>query len=156
MENIEYIIAGVILVILVIGFWIIITNLERRLKNSIIDKLSKLGVLSKSNHKAYDYDYKINNINFLVKFIFVGNIRELSFNSLRHWQIKDKKKNPMINTKGFELLEGNKVIIVYPAPKQILKYINENEVVFVRPNEKCFDYYVYTENTIDEIKHLEV
>jgi hypothetical protein len=113
-------------------------------------------MLSKSSHKAYDYDFKLNEINYLVKFIFVGNIKELSFNSLRHWQIKDKKKNPMINPKGFELLEGNKVIIVYPAPKQILKYINENEVVFVRPNEKCFDYYVYTDSTIDEIKHLEV
>lgn len=156
MENIEYIIVGVVFVILVIGFWIIITNVERRQKKNIIDKLSQLGMLSKSSHKAYDYDFKLNEINYLVKFIFVGNIKELSFNSLRHWQIKDKKKNPMINPKGFELLEGNKVIIVYPAPKQILKYINENEVVFVRSNEKCFDYYVYTDSTINEIKHLEV
>jgi len=149
-----YILAGIILLFMVF-FWIIIIYLERRQKNHLVEKLSHMGTIKKSESKAYDYDFNVNQTFFLVKFLFVGNIRELSFNSNKHWQIKSKK-NSMIDTKGFDALEGNKMIIVYPAPKQILKYINENEVVFVRPNEKCFDYYVYTDRTIKEIKQLEV
>lgn len=120
----------------------------------ILKKLNEIGTLTNSNSNAYHYDFSVNGVTYKLKLLYVGNYKELSINSKSHWQLKPAKKIKLILLNGFDALEEPKMLIVYPQPSKMVKYINENEIVFIRPLEKCFDFYLFTNKEIEKIKEL--
>lgn len=133
--------------------YIINQNIKKR-RQSIIDYLSQLGQLKPANHSSYDYLFTYKNKTYKVKIAHIGFYKELSINSKKHWQLKPSKKIKLISTHGFDEIEGDKMLIVYPHPSKMVKYINENEIVFILPNELCFDFYVYSDQQLKYIKDL--
>lgn len=137
-------------VIIIIALVSIRLSIRKRRQN-IINKLGSLGTLSASNKASYDYDFLLEDISYKLKIIHIGYYQELSINSAKHWQVKPSKRIKLIPTDGFELLEEPKLLILYPHPGKLVKYINENEIVFLKPNEKCFDFYLYTDKQLNNI-----
>lgn len=150
----DYIIVVIVYIILIgLGFIININYRKYKIKNVLKD-LKEIGTLNKSISKIYDYDLIIEEEKYFVKFIYTKKFRELSFNSNSHWQLKPHRKLQLIDPNGFDNLEGNKIIIVDGSFKKIVKYLNENEIVFVKPLEKCFTYNVFLKDEINLIKEL--
>lgn len=150
----EYVITIIIWGLLISLYINTVNLINKRKINEIKKLLEQEGYVTESNSKSYKFNLKINNNVYLIKVIRNKNGKELSFNSLIHWQIKPSKKIELIDTNGFELLEGIKVIIPLYEPSKIVKYINENEIVFVKPLEKCFDYYIIQKDEINLIKEI--
>lgn len=116
--------------------------------------LSKYGELRKSEVRSYDYLLITKANEIKLKLVFIGMAKEFSINSPRHWQVKKASSSNLLKTHGFEKLEGPKAIIVFPKPPKLVKYINENEIVFVKAEEMCFDFYLFTEEDIPKINEI--
>ncbi|MFA5720215.1 MAG: hypothetical protein WC939_04055 [Acholeplasmataceae bacterium] len=151
MEYLYFIPTGLVLIIVVL--LIVRLSIKRKEKN-LLQALEKLGKLTPSHHKAYDYDFYIKDQIFKLKVLYLGHYKELSINSKQHWQLKPSNKIKLIPTQGFDTLDEPKMLIVYPHPTKMVKYINENEIVFIKPNEKCFDFYIYTDQQLTYIEKL--
>lgn len=149
-----YIIAGIVVVAIIVIAYIIIWIEKTKLKTKIIKEISRHGKLEKSNETSHDFIFKSTESEIALKMVYVGHAKELSINSKRHWQIHRGKGINFVSTRGFEKLQRPKAIVVYPTPKRIVKYINENEVVFVKPLEKCFDFYLLTEESLEKLKKI--
>lgn len=145
-----YIIGGVIVVIIVLIIYIILFINKKNLTNEVIEELKKLGKLDKSSSKAYDYLLNFDDKKVYIKLIYLKGYHTLSINSKRHWQAF-KNSGHMLKTGGFENIRANKVLLVFPPPKKVIKYINENEVVFVKYDEKVFDFHLFTSKEINNI-----
>lgn len=146
---------GVILALVITGLVFIYLFFEKRKHiNNIKEKLKEIGQITLSNNKAYDVILKINNKEIYIKFLYLGGHKDLSINSPAHFEVKFRGRSTMFKTGGFENIKEDKVLLVFPPPNRILKYINENEVVFVKYNEKCFDFYLFTSDEIDKIKEV--
>lgn len=133
---------------------LILKYVEFKQKKTVIKELMNLGKLEKSKVASYDYVLTIDDKLIKVRFIYMWSKRSISFNSITHWQLHPSNKPKMINPKNFHLEKGIKLIIVYPTPFKMVKYINENEIVFVKPTEPCFDYYVITPKEFKTIKEI--
>lgn len=137
----------IIIIVLIVG-----QIIKQKQLNEILRKLEEIGEVKKVKKNSYDVILIVNKQRIYVKFLYVGKTKELSINSFRHWQIdSSSKKLNLLNTGGFERLIQPKILLVYPKPKKIVKYINENEVVFVKYDEQCFDFYLFTKDEIDKI-----
>lgn len=121
---------------------------QKQLKR-ILAGLSSVGILEKSASKAYDYTLKSDNQTYLIKLIYAPGAVEVSFNSKNHWQIFNSGNKKMYETNGFSHIEGKKVVLIYPEPGKIVKYINENEVVFVKKDMDVFGVNVIRESQIE-------
>ena len=150
----EYLITAVIGIVIYFLAMVTFEANKKKKTKEIVTHLKELGDLTKSIIKAYDYNLKIDGVVYYIRFVNTYSFKELSFNSNSHWQLKPHKKINLINPNGFDFLEGNKIIIVTGSPKNVIKYINENEVVFVKPLEKCFTYNVFLKEELDLIKEL--
>lgn len=144
-----------------VGIIIILTTIlffqlkEKRQLKLIKEKLKEIGKIKERKSKAYNFILSISDKDIYVKFISIGRTKELSINSRSHWQVDSKTKDlNLLKTGGFERLRPPKVLIVSPKPKRIIKYINENEAVFVKYNELCFDFYLLTIDEVDKIGEL--
>lgn len=128
---------------------------KKRQLNIIKQKLEKIGKIEERKSKAYNFILTIKNKNIYVKFLTIGRTKELSINSRAHWQVDSKSKEVnLLNTGGFERLKPPKVLIVFPKPERIIKFINENEAVFVKTEELCFDFHLLTMDEIGKISEL--
>lgn len=143
-----FIILIIVLLVVIISYFINTKQKQTRLKR-VLDKLSEIGVVNKSQIKAYDYDLIINEVKYLIKLVNIGRYKEVSFNSNSHWQLKPDKKLQLINPQGFDKLLGHKIIILIGSPEKVVKYINENEIVFVKPLDKCYTYNVFLEEELE-------
>lgn len=144
-----------ILGILVISvFFLIIRINMKKQTNEVIEKLKSIGILTPSNSSSYDFDFFVNDVTYKLKLLYMAHYKELSINSKTHWQVKPAKKIKLIPLNGFDSLEEPKILVVYPHPGKMVKYINENEIVFIRPLEKCFDFYLFTNKELNKIKEL--
>lgn len=149
------IIIGVILALVITALVFLYLFIEKKkyIKN-IKEQLKEIGEVTLSNNKAYDVSLKINDKEIYVKFLYLGGHKDLSINSPAHFEVKFRGKSTMFKTGGFENIKEDKALLVFPPPNRILKYINENEVVFVKYEEKCFDFYLFTSDEIDKIEEV--
>lgn len=123
--------------------------------NLIKEKLEKIGTIEETKSKAYNFILTVNDKNVYIKFLSVGRTKELSINSRAHWQVDSRRKEVnLLKTGGFERLKPPKVLIVSPKPERIIKFINENEAVFVKYDELCFDFHLFTIDEVDKVAEL--
>lgn len=128
---------GILLVIIVLIIVLIERNKQKFIR-TIEHNLKHLGILEKVAKNSHQYVLKINDRIILIRLIYAPSVTEVSFNSKRHWQLTSSSGKKMIETHGFQELVGEKLIIIYPQPGKIVKYINENEIVFVNPKMDVF------------------
>jgi hypothetical protein len=132
---------GVLLAI-VFGIVLIIEHNKQKFVQSIESQLSQYGTLTKVKKDRYQFELQTPNDRIFIRLIYAPSVNEVSFNSKRYWQLFSSSGKKMIDTLGFQDIEGTKLIIIYPQPGKIVKYINENEVVFVKPKMDVFGMHV--------------
>ena len=82
---------------------------------------------------------------------------ELTINSTTMWEIRDKGKSELINQQHFLSSTDPKIIIIYPSQGVIKRYINENEMEFVKYNKMFYNMYIVRsfelENLLKELNN---
>lgn len=145
---------SLIVVTFVVVYLFIYFNKQKQIR-IIKEKLTEVGKIKEVKTSAFDLVLTVNEKKVAVKILFLSGNKELSINSNRHWQVDaSTKKLKLLKTGGFERLKEPKILVVFPPLKKVVKYINENEVVFVNYNELCFDFYLFKVNEIDKIKEV--
>lgn len=149
-----YIGMAVVVFIIVGVFLLLYFNKLKQLKN-IKEKLKTIGDVKEVKSDAFDLILTVNDKKVFVKILLIGSAKELSINSKRHFQVDaSTKKLKLLKTGGFEKIKELKILLVHPSVDKIVKYINENEVVFVNCDELCFDFYLFRSMEIDKIKEV--
>ena len=117
------------------------------LHNKLIEISNDVTIVKKN--KAYDFKMNYNGKLFLIKLIYNPSCDEICINAKHYWQqnhgvVSSRKKGEQM--KGvydliFLNLEENnfpldtvKLYIIYPNSKNLVKVINECEMVFIKPN----------------------
>lgn len=155
MDAMYYVYTLIILAVIAIIVFVLLKLDKKKKHNHLKNLLKEQGKLIKSTEKSYDYLLKTKNKEIKIKLVFIGSMAvEFSINSPRHWQVKRASSSNLLKTNGFEHIKETKAIIVFPKPQKLVKYINENEIVFVKPEEKCFDFYLLTEQDISKINEI--
>ena len=154
--------AVIIIAVIVISLFILIIlynvyKNQRRAKmnKDIADALNNLRIktkenefeIKKSNDKAYDYIFKTPNSLFYIKVIPNFSNYEICINNSVKWQIRKSFGDDSLNfvdgvedlmRMEFEQKNAKKLYIIYPNAKALLKYINECEMVFVKPETNIY------------------
>ncbi len=139
-----------ILVVIVIAIIVVIELNKQKFVRAIEHQLKQHGTLEHTKVNSYQYILKTKDRTILIRLIYAPSVNEVSFNSKRHWQLFSSSGKKMIETHGFQDIEGDKLLLIYPQPGKIVKYINENEVVFVKPGMDVFGMHAIHINQIDQ------
>lgn len=118
-------------------------NFENNLK-AFLEKENVNFSLSKNTIDPYDYDLEIENQKYLLKTISIPAYADVQINNKTTWEIKygagptpgkaqPHKKfltciAPFMN---YNQKDAIKVVVIIPASKQTVMYINECEIIFV-------------------------
>jgi len=86
-----------------------------------------------------------------VLFFKVPKNSELTINSKIMWEIITGTTSRVINQTSFLSSEYSKLIMIYPSTQVIKRYINENEMVFVKPNDSFYDLRLIREFELETI-----
>lgn len=141
---------GLIVVVLILITILALLGLnKRKFIESIEQRLKVYGSLEKAKNPNHGYVLKTPSESHQIMLLYAPSATEVSFNSKRHWQVFQGSKKGMLPTYDFAELSGKKVLIVYPKPRKMVKYINENEVVFVSMSLDVFGMHVIS---IDQIE----
>lgn len=102
--------------------------------------------LTESNNKLYNYNLKVNNKTYLLKLVNLPSHSEVQINNFNTWEVKygagDTPGKPQPYKRYLNELRPflsyqtkdneQRLIILTPKAKKIVKYINECEIVFVK------------------------
>ena len=139
-----------ILVAIVIAIIVVIELNKQKFIRAIEHQLKHHGKLEYTKLNSHQYVLNTQNRRIQIRLIYAPSVNEVSFNSKRHWQLFSSSGKKMIETHGFQDIEGDKLLLIYPQPGKIVKYINENEVVFVKPGMDVFGMHAIHINQIDQ------
>lgn len=99
---------------------------------------------------------EINHVTYQILYAYVPANAELTINSKIMWEIRDGSKPRLINQQHFLSSQYPKIVIIYPSSMVIKRYINENEMEFVKYNKMFYNMYVCRhfelENLLKELK----
>jgi hypothetical protein len=162
--------ATIVVIIILVGTFSAYNSYK--VKKAVEDKLTTIANSIKgkvtSDHKEHkrSYDFKLENDDtiYFVKIVNANKNNELVLTNQHRWYlnyIKDatkssKNKRVLSEMAAFTYFEFNsikkvvKVALIYPGAKQILKYINESEVIFVTPKTDCWGYRLINFDRLDE------
>ncbi|MCM1514789.1 MAG: hypothetical protein NC090_07355, partial [Anaeroplasma bactoclasticum] len=115
--------------------------------------------LQEGKQQFYDFCLEIHHSTYYIKFLILPSFSEIQINNKTTWEVKygagktpgkvQPKKRFLTEIVDFMKADvastAQKVVIISPKPKKIVKYINESEIVFVKPTTD-----VYGARLIDE------
>lgn len=150
----------IILLILIAIIFLVIIISPQKLKSSYEDKLktfllnNKINfTLTKAEHHSYNYNLKINNIVYLIKLVTVPVDADIQINNKITWEIKFGAGKSLGKAQPNSTYMGNninifmnlkvsdnaqKVVVILPHPRKIVMYINECEIIFVKPSTNVY------------------
>ncbi|PKK88856.1 MAG: hypothetical protein CVV62_01700 [Tenericutes bacterium HGW-Tenericutes-7] len=76
---------------------------------------------------------------------------ELTINSRTMWEVINAGTSKVIDQTVFLASKYPKIVIVYPSTQVIKRYINENEMVFVKPQDQFYDLRLIRDFELDTI-----
>lgn len=141
----------------IIGFFVLLFFEKKRLdkiKNEMLDILSRYGNIDIDSGKTL---FKFQNHQIEVLFFTLKSVEELVVNSRVMWEIFRANKAMLIDQTEFLKSENYKWIIIYPSISRIKRYINENEMVFIKHHDQIYDYqlilWVELEEYLEDMKN---
>ncbi|MBU1141476.1 MAG: hypothetical protein KKG64_03030 [Firmicutes bacterium] len=79
---------------------------------------------------------------YQILFFFVATNAELTINSRTMWEIINSGTSQVIDQSIFLSSEHSKLVIIYPSTSAIKRFINENEMVFIKSQDHFYDMHV--------------
>lgn len=137
------------LIAILIGLFVFLKVNEMKNRNQFkaetLTFLKQFGQIEEKD-KTIEFHYQDQIYNLL--FYFVPTQAELTINSPTIWEIKSKSNREFINQSAFLMTKYPKMVFIYPTIQRIKRYINENELVFIRSKDFFYQMHV--------ISHLEI
>jgi hypothetical protein len=153
---IYYISIGIILSV-IIGFFVLSIFEKKRfrdIKQGIIEKLSAYGNVFVVDGKTM-FSFQDKQVEVL--FFTLKSTEELVINSRVMWEVFRLNKAMLYDQTEFLKSEEQKWIIIYPSISRIKRFINENEMVFVKAFDQVYDYqlilHIELEDYLEDLKH---
>jgi len=153
---IYYISIGIILSV-IIGFFVLSIFEKKRfrdIKQGIIEKLSTYGNIFVVDGKTM-FSFQDKQVEVL--FFTLKSTEELVINSRVMWEVFRLNKAMLYDQTEFLKSEEQKWIIIYPSISRIKRFINENEMVFVKAFDQVYDYQlilnIELEDYLEDLKH---
>ena len=161
----------VLMIVLIILYNVYTKQRKAKMYKDVYDALNSLKIKSRenefevkrSNEKSYDYIFKTPNNVFYIKIIPNFSNHEICINNSVKWQIRKSFGDDSLNfVEGVEDLmrlefsekNSKKLYVIYPNAKALLKYINECEMVFVKPETDVYGATVISYQAIKDIPNL--
>lgn len=132
------IVLGIVCIILIV-LHIEHTKNMKLFKQKVIYTLSKYGTIKHEKEMTLFTD---KNRTYQIIFFYLPLNHELTINSKIVWEIKDQFKSKLINQEKLHATSYPKIVICYPSQTPIKRYINENEMEFVKFNMSFYNMYV--------------
>ncbi len=145
-----WIVTAIVLIVLVIVTYVIVTNyLQHDLtqKQKIYESLEKFGRLD-ADGPFFKFHY--NNEKYYLLILKVHRNAKFSFNSKIVWELFQGSQRKLMDQKIFGNLPGKKIVVIYPHAGPFMRYEDEHNIVFTKPNERFWDMYVMAANDIEE------
>lgn len=153
---IYYISIGIILSV-IIGFFVLSIFEKKRfrdIKQGIIEKLSAYGNVFVVDGKTM-FSFQDKQVEVL--FFTLKSTEELVINSRVMWEVFRMNKAMLYDQTEFLKSEEQKWIIIYPSISRVKRFINENEMVFVKAFDQVYDYqlilHIELEDYLEDLKH---
>ncbi len=143
-------ILGMTLLISLIIFGLVSLDQKKKsqtIKSNVLSTLESIGTIE---HKGKHLLFKKENQTYEVLFYYVPLNSDLTINSRSIWEIRDASKSRLIDQTYYLSSQYQKIVIVYPTSIAIKRYINENELEFVKYNKPFYDMYVMRHFELDE------
>ena len=108
----------------------------------------KYGELTKEHHHTF---LTIDEKKYQVMYVYIPTGAELTINSTTIWEIREHGKSKLLHQGHLQQSKTTKIMIVYPATQVIKRYINENEMEFVKYNKMFYNMYVCRHFELDSL-----
>lgn len=115
------------------------------LRMIVIAKLNTYGKVFEENRKQF---FQTQKETYQLLFFNIAANSELTINSRTIWEIRDASKPHLVDQTAFLSSLSPKLVILYPISTKIKRYINENEMVFIKPSDRFYEMHV--------VKHFEL
>lgn len=161
----------ILIVLFIIGFNIFKTFEPKFKKKKVIKYVKQFFEnsnlkyqLETVNNAFYDLSLQINDNHYLIKILVVPEYSEIQINSKSTWELKYGAGNSIgkaqphsrfineIRTFQNTDVDQMKILLVYPKPKKIVKYINESEVIFVNQNTDVYQTHIISLEQLNYLK----
>lgn len=127
----------------------VLTTIQKKkndtIKASSIELLKRYGTVE---HHGHQTTFSMQEKTWKLLFFMVPPNQDLTVNSRTVWEIRDASKSRLINQSHFLASEKPKLVIIYPSTLIIKRYINENELVFVKYNQPFYN--------MNLVRHIEL
>lgn len=104
-----------------------------------------------------------NNKTYYIKFVYIPNFSQIQINNKSTWELKygagntpgkhqphKRYLNEIVNFMNNDYF-GTKIVAFTVNPKEIVKYINESEIIIVKPTTDVYGAFVTSVNKLDKI-----
>jgi hypothetical protein len=152
-ELIKYLLIPVLVLVAAIIIISIVSKKSQQktmsdIKSIILSSLPNAKIKSFSKSDLYQFEAVTEQKTILVKVVFSRPEYEFIITNSNRWTVNSnpmqwsrKSKPDFIKdshefTKHKKDMDIKKIVLVYPAVKQIIRYLNESDTVFVKPEEK--------------------
>lgn len=138
----------------VLSFVIYVALITHQKKISDTIKQDTQKTLLKYGELKHEHRYdllKLEDGTYHILYVYVPQNAELTINSKTIWEIRDASKSKLLNQQHFLSSPYPKIVIVYPASQVIKRYINENELEFVKYNKMFYNIYVIRHFELDSL-----
>lgn len=135
-----------------ISFYFIFLILNKKQKDSVKDEIVELlKQYGSVNIEGKNIEFTTKNKTYRVLFYYVSPNLELTINSKTKWEIRSKTKSLVVDKQHFLSSKLPKLVIIYPTTHPIKRYINENEMVFVKPQEHFYQMNIMLKSDLKNI-----
>ncbi len=119
-----------------------------KIKVETMTSLKQYGQIHQEGKKIF---FKTDKKTYQVLFCNVSSSGELTINSRTKWEIINFGTSRVLDQSVFLASTNPKLIIVYPSVQVIKRYINENEMVFVKPTDYFYDMHVIRDFELQDV-----
>lgn len=116
-------------------FMILHKKTSIRIKDEVVALLKNYGSV---NVEGKNIQFKSKKKIYTVLLFNVSLNSELTINSQTKWEVRAKGQSLVIDQEQFLSSDLPKLVIVHPTMQPIKRYINENEMVFVKPQDQIY------------------
>ena len=118
------------------------------IKRKTTSSLEEYGDIRIEGKKTF---FKTTKRNYQVLFCYVSGNGELTINSRTMWEIINSGTSQVIDQTNFLASNDPKIVIIYPSTHVIKRYINENEMVFVKPTDYFYDMHIIRDIELEAV-----
>ncbi len=148
--TILYISLGAIAVALIV--YIVMHIHQQKMSKEVQEKTEKslktYGEVTKEHHHTF---LTIDDVTYQIVYVHVSSSAELTINSTTIWEVREYGKSRLIHQGHLMTSKTPKIVVVYPLTQVIKRYINENEMEFVKYNKMFYNMYVVRHFELDSL-----